>query len=54
MQLTSQLVAEDNSKQLIICLMEKFLIKNSMEMEDRIDLSFPTIKVNSGAISKLA
>lgn len=34
--------------------MEKFLIKNSMEMEDRIDLSFPTIKVNSGAISKLA
>ena len=53
-QLTSQLVAEDNSKQLIICLMEKFLIKNSMEMEDKIDLSFPTIKVNSGAISKLA
>jgi len=34
--------------------MEKFLIKNSMEMKDNIDLSFPTIKLNLAAIAKLA
>lgn len=34
--------------------MEKFLIKNSMEMEDKIDLSFPTIKLNTAAVAKLA
>lgn len=54
MQFTSQLVPEDNSKQLILCILEKFLIKNSMEMEDKIDLSFPTIKLNTAAVAKLA
>jgi len=45
---------EDNTKQPIVCIMEKFLIKNSMEMKDNIDLSFPTIKLNLAAIAKLA
>lgn len=53
-QFTSKLITETNMKEVIICLTEKFLIKNSMEMEDKTDLSFPTIKVNSVAISKLA
>lgn len=30
------------------------MIKNSMEMEDKIDLSFPTIKLNTSAVAKLA
>lgn len=54
MQFTSKLVTETNTKEVIIGLTEKFLIKNSMEMEDKTDLSFPTIKMNSVAISKLA
>ena len=29
-------------------------MKQSLEMEDKIDLSFPTIKLNSAAIAKLA
>jgi len=53
-QFTSKLVTETNTKEVIIGLTEKFLIKNSMEMEDKTDLSFPTIKMNSVAISKLA
>jgi nucleoid DNA-binding protein len=35
-------------------LTEKFLIKNSLEMHDTTDLSFPTIKINIVAVSKLA
>ena len=53
-QFTSQAAPEENSKQLILCIMEKFLIKNSMEMEDKIDLSFPSIKLNTAAVAKLA
>ena len=34
-------------------LTEKVLIKNSIEMEDRIDMSFPTIKFNPGTIAKI-
>jgi nucleoid DNA-binding protein len=52
-QLSSQ-AAEEGGKQVILCFMEKFLIKNSMEMEDKIDLSFPTIKLNTAAVAKLA
>jgi dynein heavy chain len=29
-------------------------MKNSMEMEDKVDLSFPTIKLNTAAVAKLA
>ncbi len=54
MQFTSRLVTETNTKEVIVCFNEKFLIKNSMEMDDKTDLSFPTIKVNSVAVSKLA
>lgn len=53
MQLSSQ-TTEEGGKQLILCLVEKFLIKSSMEMEDKIDLSFPTIKLNTAAVTKLA
>lgn len=53
MQLSSQ-ITEEGGKQLILCLVEKFLIKSSMEMEDKIDLSFPTIKLNTAAVAKLA
>lgn len=45
---------EDNSKEPILCILEKFLMKYSMEMEDKVDLSFPTIKLNTAAIAKLA
>lgn len=45
---------EDNTKHPIVCILEKFLIKNSMEMEDKVDLSFPTVKLNSAAVAKLA
>lgn len=53
-QFTSKLLTETNTKEVIIGFTEKFLIKNSMEMEDKMDLSFPTIKMNNVAISKLA
>ena len=53
-QFTSQLVPEDNTKEPIVCILEKFLMKNSMEMEDKVDLSFPTIKLNTAAVAKLA
>ena len=52
-QFTSH-VSEDNSKEPIVCILEKFLIKNSMEMEDKVDLSYPTIKLNIAAVAKLA
>lgn len=54
MQFSSSFQPDDNSKQPILCLLEKFLIKNSMEMEDKVDLSFPTVKVNGAAVAKLA
>jgi hypothetical protein len=53
-QFTSHFSAEENSKEPIVCITEKFLIKNSMEMEDKVDLSFPTVKLNMGAVAKLA
>ena len=53
-QFTSKLLTETNSKEVIVCLTEKFLIKNSMQMEDKTDLSYPTIKVNVVSVSKLA
>lgn len=52
--LSSVTAPEDKSKQFIIGLTEKFLIKNSIEMEDHTDLSYPTIKLNSAAVAKLA
>lgn len=38
----------------MVSLTEKVLIKNSIEMEDKIDMSFPAIKFNPATIAKLA
>ena len=45
---------EDNSRQFVVGLTEKVLLKNSIEMEDKIDMSFPTIKFNPATIAKIA
>ena len=54
MQLTSKLVTEDNTRVNIVGLTEKFLIKNTLTMEDKMDMSFPTIKFNPVSVAKLA
>ena len=54
MKLSAKLIPEDNSRQYILMLTEKVLIKNSIEMEDKIDMSFPTIKFNPATIAKIA
>lgn len=48
------MIPEDNSRQYVISLTEKVLLKNSLEMEDKIDMSFPIIKFNPGTIAKIA
>lgn len=52
--MSAKLIPEDNSRQYIICLTDKLLMKNSIEMDDIIDISFPTIKFNPATISKIA
>ena len=53
-KLSTRLIPEDNSRQYVVAFTEKVLIKNSLEMEDNIDMSFPTIKFNPATIAKLA
>lgn len=52
--MSTKLIPEDNSRQYLVSLTEKILLKNSIEMEDKIDMSFPTIKFNPATIAKIA
>jgi dynein heavy chain len=53
-KLSAKLIPEDNSKQYLVSLTEKVLLKSCIEMDDKIEMSFPTIKFNPATVAKIA